>query len=159
MRAGSTRCSIARRGPSSGLYHSVRPALVDAHLQKMAPVTIPARDGLTMVGYLTLPEGGSTNLPMVMVIHGGPYSRDIWGFNTAHAASSPIAALRRCLSVNYRGSTGFGKGFITAADHEWGGKMHDDLIDALDWAVAKGIADPKRVGFFGGSVRWILAGA
>ncbi|MGY3489061.1 dipeptidyl aminopeptidase/acylaminoacyl peptidase [Bradyrhizobium sp. USDA 4011] len=54
------------------------------------------------------------------------------------------------LAVNYRGSTGFGKAFITAADHEWGGKMHDDLIDAVDWAIAQGIADPKRVGFFSG---------
>jgi dipeptidyl aminopeptidase/acylaminoacyl peptidase len=55
------------------------------------------------------------------------------------------------LSVNYRGSTGFGKAFVTAADREWGGRMHDDLIDSVDWAIAQGIADPKRVGFFGGS--------
>jgi dipeptidyl aminopeptidase/acylaminoacyl peptidase len=85
----------------------------------------------------------------VLVIHGGPYARDNWGFNSTHQwlADRGYAVL----SVNYRGSTGYGKAFVTAADHEWGGRMHDDLIDAVDWAVAQGIADAKRVGFFGGS--------
>jgi dipeptidyl aminopeptidase/acylaminoacyl peptidase len=88
-------------------------------------------------------------LPMVLLIHGGPYARDNWGFNSTHQwlASRGYAVL----SVNYRGSTGFGKAFVTAADHEWGGRMHDDLIDAVDWAIGKGFVDPKRVGFFGGS--------
>jgi dipeptidyl aminopeptidase/acylaminoacyl peptidase len=88
-------------------------------------------------------------MPLVLVIHGGPYARDVWGFNPTHQwlANRGYAVL----SVNYRGSTGFGKAFIAAADREWGGRMHDDLIDAVDWAVAQGIADPKRVAFFGGS--------
>jgi dipeptidyl aminopeptidase/acylaminoacyl peptidase len=86
---------------------------------------------------------------MVLLIHGGPYARDQWGFNSTHQwlANRGYAVL----SVNYRGSTGFGKAFIAAADREWGGRMHDDLIDAVDWAVAQGIADPRRVGFFGAS--------
>ncbi len=126
-----------------------RAALDTAHLQEMKPVTITARDGLKMIGYLTVPTGAAEKLPMVLLIHGGPYGRDAWGYNPYHQwlADRGYAVL----SVNYRGSTGFGKAFVTAADHEWGGKMHDDLIDAVDWAVAQGIADPARVGFMGGS--------
>jgi dipeptidyl aminopeptidase/acylaminoacyl peptidase len=126
-----------------------RKALAGLPLRKMQPVIIPARDGLLLNGYLTLPEAGIGNLPMVLVIHGGPYARDTWGFNSAHQwlANRGYAVL----SVNYRGSTGFGKAFVTAADKEWGGKMHDDLIDAVGWAVSQGIADAKRIGFFGGS--------
>ena len=127
-----------------------RKSLADVALRKMQPVVIPARDGLSLNGYLTLPmeaEGG--RVPLVLVIHGGPYARDIWGFNATHQwlASRGYAVL----SVNYRGSTGFGKAFITAADREWGGKMHDDLIDAVDWAIGQRITDAGRVGFFGAS--------
>ena len=127
-----------------------RKSLAGVTLRSMQPVTIAARDGLRLNCYLTTPpEADAGPVPLVLVIHGGPYARDNWGFNAVHQwlASRGYAVL----SVNYRGSTGFGKAFVTAADHEWGGKMHDDLIDAVDWAIAQGIADPKRVGFFGGS--------
>ena len=127
-----------------------RKSLAGVALRSMQPVTIAARDGLRLNCYLTTPpEADAGPVPLVLVIHGGPYARDNWGFNAVHQwlASRGYAVL----SVNYRGSTGFGKAFVTAADHEWGGKMHDDLIDAVDWAVTKGIADPRRVGFFGGS--------
>jgi dipeptidyl aminopeptidase/acylaminoacyl peptidase len=126
-----------------------RKSLAGVRLRPLEPVVIPARDGLALNGYLTMPEAGSSSLPLVLLIHGGPYWRDEWGFNATHQwlASRGYAVL----SVNYRGSTGFGKAFVIAADHEWGGRMHDDLIDAVDWAVAKGIADRQRVGFFGGS--------
>jgi len=126
-----------------------RKALAGVALQKMQPVVIPARDGLRLNGYLTLPGTAAGPAPMVLLIHGGPYARDSWGFSPTHQwlANRGYAVL----SVNYRGSTGFGKAFVTAADKEWGGRMHDDLIDAVDWAVAQGVADPKRVGFFGGS--------
>ncbi len=95
------------------------------------------------------PASRSTGLPLVLVIHGGPYFRDQWGFNATHQwlASRGYAVL----SVNYRGSTGFGKAFVTAADHEWGGRMHDDLIDAVEWAIGRGFVDRKRIGFYGGS--------
>jgi dipeptidyl aminopeptidase/acylaminoacyl peptidase len=118
-------------------------------LRPLEPVAFPALDGLKIPGYLTLPAAGARNVPMVLVIHGGPYARDEWGFNSTHQwlANRGYAVL----SINYRGSTGFGKAFVTAADREWGGKMHDDLIAGVNWAVARGIADPKRVGFFGGS--------
>jgi dipeptidyl aminopeptidase/acylaminoacyl peptidase len=116
----------------------------------MEPVVLPARDGLKLNGYLTMPAAGqAAALPMVLVIHGGPYARDDWGFNSTHQwlASRGYAVL----SVNYRGSTGFGKAFVTAADREWGGRMHDDLIDAVDWAIGRGFVDRKRIGFYGGS--------
>jgi dipeptidyl aminopeptidase/acylaminoacyl peptidase len=126
-----------------------RKALADVALQKMQPVTIPARDGLRLNGYLTLPAQENGRTPMVLLVHGGPYARDVWGFNSTHQwlANRGYAAL----SVNYRGSTGFGKAFIAKADREWGGRMHDDLIDAVDWAIGRRIADPKRVGFLGAS--------
>jgi dipeptidyl aminopeptidase/acylaminoacyl peptidase len=128
-----------------------RKGLDNIGLRKMEPVVIPSRDGLRLHCYLTLPqtEAGAGKLPLVLLIHGGPYSRDLWGFSSTHQwlANRGYAVL----SVNYRGSTGFGKAFIAAADREWGGRMHDDLIDAVNWAVAEGIADPKRVGFFGAS--------
>jgi dipeptidyl aminopeptidase/acylaminoacyl peptidase len=126
-----------------------RRSLDGVPLRPLEPVTFPARDGLKLQGYLTRPAPDARNVPMVLVIHGGPYARDEWGFNPTHQwlANRGYAVL----SINYRGSTGFGKAFVTAADREWGGKMHDDLIAGVDWAVARGIADPKRVGFYGGS--------
>ena len=128
-----------------------RQALDGLVLRKLEPVTIPARDGLRLTGYLTrpAPETATDKLPLVLAIHGGPYARHLWGFNPTHQwlANRGYAVL----TVKYRGSTGFGKAFVTAADHEWGGRMQDDLIDAVDWAIAQNIADPKRVGFFGAS--------
>jgi dipeptidyl aminopeptidase/acylaminoacyl peptidase len=126
-----------------------RKALAGLPLRKLQPVIIPARDGLRLNGYLTMPEGSGGKVPLVLLIHGGPYLRDTWGFSPTHQwlANRGYAVL----SVNYRGSTGYGKAFVAKADKEWGGRMHDDLIDAVDWAVGQGIADPKRVGFFGGS--------
>jgi dipeptidyl aminopeptidase/acylaminoacyl peptidase len=119
-------------------------------LRPMQPVTIRARDGLELTSYLTLPrDEPRRRLPLVLAIHGGPYWRDSWGFSSTHQflANRGYAVL----SVNFRGSTGFGKAFVAAADKEWGGRMHDDLIDAVDWAVASGIADPKRVCAYGAS--------
>jgi dipeptidyl aminopeptidase/acylaminoacyl peptidase len=126
-------------------------ALNEVALRPLEPVSFPARDGLKLNGYLTRPAepAGGGKPPLVLVIHGGPYAHDQWGFNGTHQwlANRGYAVL----SINYRGSTGFGKAFVTAADREWGGKMHDDLIDGLDWAIARGYADPAHVGFFGAS--------
>jgi dipeptidyl aminopeptidase/acylaminoacyl peptidase len=126
-----------------------RPQLAQVKLQPLTPVSFAARDGLPLNGYLTLPASTARPLPLVLLIHGGPYFRDVWGYSPTHQwlADRGYAAL----SVNYRGSTGYGKAFVTAADHEWGGKMHDDLIDAVEWAVAQGIAERRRVAFFGAS--------
>src|SRR5262249_28087854 len=127
-----------------------RPEVGKYKLSAMKPVTVKARDGLDLVCYLTLPAGVEPkNLPMVLDVHGGPWARDTWGFNPESQwfANRGYATLQ----VNYRGSTGFGKKFLHAADREWAGKMHDDLIDAVDWAVKEGYADPKKVAIYGGS--------
>jgi dipeptidyl aminopeptidase/acylaminoacyl peptidase len=128
-----------------------RPELAGAPLRPMRPVEIPTRDGLTMVGYLTLPAAAAKGapVPMVLDVHGGPWARDSYGFNPEHQwlASRGYAVL----SVNYRGSTGFGKAFINAGDHEWAGKMHLDLMEAVDWAVREKIAVPDKVAIYGGS--------
>ena len=136
---------------------SNRPALEDKPLAKMHPTVIGSRDGLNLVSYLTLPVWTDTDgdarpeeaLPMVLLVHGGPWARDQWGYNSYHQWLSNRGYA--VLSVNYRGSTGFGKDFINAGNFEWAGKMHDDLIDAVNWAEAEGIADPDRVAIMGGS--------
>ena len=133
-----------------------RSALEEYTLAKMHPVIIPSRDGLELVSYLTLPPWVKTDglrperpLPLVLEVHGGPWSRDTWGYNTLHQwlANRGYAVL----SVNFRGSVGFGKQFLNAGIREWGGKMHDDLIDAVQWAIAQGIADPDKICISGGS--------
>ncbi len=136
-------------GKATFLWRS-RPWLDPEQLAPMQPVQFDARDGLRLHAYLTLPVGVEPKgLPMVLLVHGGPWARDTWGF----VAEVQFLANRgyAVLQVNFRGSTGYGKAFKEAAVHEWGGKMHDDLIDAVDWAVAQGYADPKRVAIFGGS--------
>lgn len=134
----------------------VRPELAEAPLSRMQPVVIDARDGLGLVSYLTIPvqaDAGDLRsvrpLPLVLLVHGGPWARDGFGYNGMHQwlANRGYAVL----SVNFRGSTGFGKAFINAADGEWGRKMDEDLEDAVAWAIGRGIADPKRLGIFGGS--------
>ena len=116
----------------------------------MKPVVITSRDGLKLHSYLTLPVGvPPRGLPMVLFVHGGPWARDSWGYNsTAQWFANRGYAV---LQVNYRGSTGYGKKFLNAGNRQWGQKMHDDLIDAVDWAVEQGVADPKKVAIFGGS--------
>jgi len=125
-------------------------------LAKMHPVVIRSRDGMNLVSYLTIPATEATRrmkpsgpLPMVLFVHGGPWARDEWGFSSYHQwlANRGYAVL----SVNYRGSTGLGKEFINASNLEWAAKMHDDLIDAVNWAVKERIADPKRIAIMGGS--------
>ncbi len=134
-----------------------RPALEGKTLARMHPVIIPARDGLKLVSFLSLPPCSDAAgkgrpekpLPMVLLVHGGPWARDYWGYSGMHQwlANRGYAVL----SVNFRGSTGFGKQFINAADKEWSGKMHEDLLDAKQWAVQENIADAKRVAIMGGS--------
>lgn len=126
------------------------PNLNSDSLAPMTPVTITARDGLDLHSYLTLPVGVEpTDLPLVLLVHGGPWSRDCWSFqpDVQMLANRGYAVLQ----VNFRGSTGYGKAFTKAAIGEFAGKMHDDLIDAVDWAVKQGYADRDKVAIFGGS--------
>ncbi|MCE9564141.1 MAG: S9 family peptidase [Planctomycetes bacterium] len=119
-------------------------------LAQMQPIEYKAKDGLTIHGYLMKPLGiEAKNLPTVLVVHGGPWGRDNWGFD----AQSQFLANRgyAVLKVNFRGSTGYGKSFLNAGNREWAGKMHQDLLDGVDWLVKEGVADPKRVAIMGAS--------
>jgi dipeptidyl aminopeptidase/acylaminoacyl peptidase len=127
-----------------------QPALSGYELAPMEPFSYQARDGLEIHGYVTFPPGlGRSGLPTVLNVHGGPQARDTWGYDAEAQWLANRGYL--CIQVNYRGSTGYGKAFVTAGDREWGGKMHDDLVDAVGYAVAQGWADPSRVAIYGGS--------
>jgi len=119
------------------------------HLAPMQPVTFAARDGLTIHGLLTVPPGPAGPRPMVLLVHGGPWARDHWGWNPTvqFLANRGYAVLQ----VNYRGSTEFGRNFLLAGTREFGRKMHDDLIDGVRWAVARGVAVEKKVAIMGAS--------
>jgi dipeptidyl aminopeptidase/acylaminoacyl peptidase len=139
-----------RKTKKGELLFTNRKSLEGLILANMKPITFKARDGLTVQGYLTTPPGVEPKaLPLVLNVHGGPWSRDTWGYDgeVQWLANRGYAVLQ----VNFRGSTGYGKKFLNAADREWGGKMHDDLVDAVAWAVKDGVADTKRIGIFGGS--------
>jgi dipeptidyl aminopeptidase/acylaminoacyl peptidase len=134
-----------------------RQTLEGQPLVKMHSVVIPARDGLDLLAYYSLPLGSDSNgaglpdepMPLVLIPHGGPWGRDYWGYDPWHQwlANRGYAVL----AVNFRSSTGFGKAFINAGNLEWGGKIIDDQIDAVRWAIKQGIADPPRVAVAGGS--------
>ena len=152
-----------RRGkgtPKATFLFSNRPAIENLKLSKMHAREIKSRDGLTLMSYLTLPVGTDIDgdgkptaaLPLVLFVHGGPWARDTWGLNGYHQwlASRGYAVL----SVNYRGSTGFGKNFTNAGNKERAGKMHEDLLDAVAWAIQGGITSKDKVAIMGGSYRW-----
>ena len=149
--AGSVTYFMYDRASKTGrLLFAARPALSGYELAAMEPFSFTARDGLVVHGYATFPPGlGRENLPAVLNVHGGPQVRDAWGYHPEAQWLANRGYL--CLQVNYRGSTGYGKAFVAAGDREWGGKMHDDLVDAVGYAVAQGWADPSRVAIYGGS--------
>ncbi|MGB5295198.1 MAG: S9 family peptidase [Thermoanaerobaculia bacterium] len=146
-----------RGDKSLSLLFNTRPALDGFKLATATAHVIPARDGVNLVSYLTLPawvdaDGDgipSESVPMVLFVHGGPWARDTFSFSgiTQLLANRGYAVLQ----VNFRGSTGFGKSFVNAGDLEWGEAMHDDLIDAVDWAIAKGVTREDTVAIMGGS--------
>jgi dipeptidyl aminopeptidase/acylaminoacyl peptidase len=146
-----------RAAGKADFWFDTRPALAQSKLAPMHPVEIPSRDGLKLVSYYTLPTEVDPNgsgkalhpVPMVLFVHGGPWGRDDYGYNSYHQwlANRGYAVL----SVNYRASTGFGKKFVNAGDLQWGRKMHDDLIDSVDWAIKSGLTTKDNVAIMGGS--------
>jgi dipeptidyl aminopeptidase/acylaminoacyl peptidase len=127
-----------------------RPELSRYELASMEPFSFTARDGLTIHGYATFPPGADRRgLPTVINVHGGPWARDVWGFSPEAQWLANRGYL--CVQVNYRGSTGYGKAFVNAGDREWGGRMQDDLTDAVAFVIAQGWADPHKVAIYGGS--------
>lgn len=146
-----------RKAKKLSPLYVARPELQNAPLVPMHPVEIKSRDGLTLPSYLTLPRGADKNgdgkpeqaVPLVLLVHGGPWARDGYGYNGTHQwlANRGYAVL----SVNFRASTGFGKKFLNAGNKQWGLAMHDDLIDAVNWAVKQGVTSPDKVAIMGGS--------
>jgi dipeptidyl aminopeptidase/acylaminoacyl peptidase len=134
----------------ASLLFCSRPKLLEYELAPMQPIAFSARDGLQIRGYLTLPADlEPRHLPTVLYVHGGPWYRDRWGYEpiVQWLANRGYAVLQ----VNFRGSTGYGKAFLNAGNREWAGAMRTDLIDARNWAIAQGYADPARFAIFGGS--------
>ncbi len=136
---------------------SARPALEGKPLVPQWPQEIPSRDGKTLVSYLTLPKEADADndgkadqpVPMVLLVHGGPWARDGYGYSgwNQWLANRGYAVLQ----VNYRGSTGFGKSFVNASEGQWSKAMHDDLIDGVEWAVSNGVTTRENVAIMGGS--------
>jgi dipeptidyl aminopeptidase/acylaminoacyl peptidase len=126
-------------------------------LVPMRSVVVKSRDGMNLVSYYSLPNGSDSNgdglpdhpLPMVLMPHGGPWGRDFWGFSEAHQWLANRGYVTMC--VNFRASAGFGKAFLNAGNHEWGGAIMADQIDVVRWAIESGIADPGKVAVMGGS--------
>ncbi|HEY1339489.1 MAG TPA: alpha/beta fold hydrolase [Bryobacteraceae bacterium] len=139
-----------RKAKSTAFQYKVRERLPRAPLAEMKPIRYPSSDGLEIPAYLTLPKGvPAKNLPTLVIPHGGPWARDVWGYN-------PLAQFfanrgYAVLMPNFRGSTGYGKKFLNAGNGEWGRKMQDDITWGVKYLVAEGTADPKRIGILGGS--------
>lgn len=127
-----------------------RPELRNYRFGAMEPFVVKSRDGLSLHGYITFPpDTDRKDLPLVLVVHGGPWVRDLWRF---HPEAQWLANRGYiCMQVNYRGSTGYGKSFVNAGDREWGGRMHDDLVDAVEWAIEQGYTSRDKLAIYGGS--------
>ena len=139
-----------RTAKKAEFLFSNSPKMETAKLAQIEPVEYKAKDGLVVRGYLTKPIGiEAKNLPTVLLVHGGPWARDTWGYNpqAQWLANRGYAVLQ----VNFRGSTGYGKKFLNAGNREWAGKMHQDLLDGVDFLTKQGVSDPKKIGIMGGS--------
>ncbi|MFA1739389.1 S9 family peptidase [Lysinibacillus fusiformis] len=129
---------------------TLSPWLKAEELAEMHPISYKSRDGLIINGYLTLPKNkNAKDLPLIVNPHGGPWARDMWGFNpeVQLLANRGYAVLQ----VNFRSSTGYGKEFLQAGNKQWGLKIQDDITDGVQWVIDQGIADPKRIGIYGAS--------
>ena len=130
--------------------YNARAEVGEMDLASVEPFSYAASDGLAIHGYVTFPVGSTkTNLPTVVLVHGGPWVRDTWEYNSEVQFLANRGYV--VLQVNYRGSSGYGKSFMLAGDKEWGKKMHQDILDAVSYAVDEGWTDPDRVGIYGAS--------
>jgi len=132
------------------MLYNARPELEEYDFAPMEPFSYTAGDGLNIEGYVTFPlNSDKENLPTVVLVHGGPWARDSWGYSdeVQLLANRGYAVLQ----VNFRGSTGYGKDFMNAGDKEWGGLMHQDILDAVNYAIDQGWTDKERVGIYGAS--------
>lgn len=146
---GATYLYNMETGELEFLYRP-RPELPVEHLAEMKPVSYKTRDGLTVHGYLTVPKGiKAKNLPVVVNPHGGPWARDMWGYNpeVQYLANRGYAVFQ----PNFRASTGYGKAFFNAGKQQWGFAMQDDITDGVNFLIDEGIADPEKVAIYGGS--------
>jgi dipeptidyl aminopeptidase/acylaminoacyl peptidase len=148
----STRYCVYERGTKelTTLFES-QPALSKYTLANVEPFRFTSRDGLEVHGYATFPPGaGRKDLPCVLHVHGGPWgARHLWGYTPINQWIANRGYV--CIEIDYRGSGGYGKAFLNASAQEWAGKMHDDLIDGLEHAIAQGWIDRDRMAIFGGS--------
>ncbi len=127
-----------------------QPELSKYELASMEPFSYQARDGLTINGYLTFPPGvDRSGLPTVLLVHGGPWARDSWGFDPQAQWLADRGYL--AIQINFRGSSGYGKAFLNAGDREWGNKMQNDISDAVAHAISRGWSDPDKIAIAGGS--------
>ncbi|MGB3341361.1 MAG: S9 family peptidase [bacterium] len=139
-----------RKTKQGNFLFNQRPELDKYTLAPMEPVSFMSRDGLTIHGYITYPVNKEKkNLPLVLDVHGGPWARNRWKFDPRIQWLANRGYI--CLQVNFRGSAGYGKDFLNAGDKEWGGNCQNDLIDAVNWAIENGIADPERIAIYGES--------
>lgn len=149
-RIGTAVYLLNRKTKTSTLLATPPIAEHQDKLSKTKPVSFASRDGLMLHGYLTVPHGTEgKNLPMVLKVHGGPWSHDVWGYepDDQFLANRGYAVLK----VNYRGSIGYGKAFARAIRHEFARKVHNDLVDAVNWAIKQGVADPSKIAIYGRS--------
>lgn len=148
---GPMRYFVHRRDTGeTGFWFAHRPELDDYRRAVMEPFSFQARDGLDVHGYLTFPpDAPRRDLPAVLLVHGGPRARDSWGYDPEAQWLASRGYV--CIQVNYRGSAGYGKEFCNAGNKEWGRRMQDDLVDAIDYCAGRGWVDRSRVGIMGAS--------
>jgi dipeptidyl aminopeptidase/acylaminoacyl peptidase len=146
---GATYLYDRGNGKAEFLYRP-RPDLPTKDLASMKPIVYKSRDGFDIHGYLTVPKGvKEKNLPVLCMVHGGPWARDEWGYDpyAQFFANRGYAVFQ----MNFRGSSGYGKAFLNAGNKQWGDAMQNDITDGVEYLVKKGIADPKQIAIFGGS--------
>lgn len=149
-RTPGTRYIFDARSNSLSKLADINPKIAEQDMAPMQAVSYTSRDGLTLHGYLTLPQGrGDKNLPCIINPHGGPWARDEWGYNPEIQF---LANRGYCvLQMNFRGSTGYGRQFWEASFGQWGLKMQDDISDGVQWLISRGTADPQRIAIYGAS--------